>query len=180
VTKLTVVYLNDTGHVLAALSRVDPPQGTEQVSALVGAGLPVRFIGNLPADATLSAQDLDLTTVDNQPAVVISPQAFMVTFDTKGQAQVQNAGAASQITLAITTSSGATVTGANAQVPARIGLQKVTSPSLAPTTLNSVSVGPGAGGTVVAGPTGFTSGDVWNMYALVQGLQPAVKQITIP
>jgi hypothetical protein len=177
--KLTVVYLNSTGHVLAALTRADPPQGTEQASALVGTGLLVRFIGSLPADATVSAQDLAVVTVDDQSGVVISPQSFMVTFDSKGQAQVQNAGAANQITLAIDTTSGATVTGATAQGPAWVGLQKVTSPSLAPTTLSQVSVGPGPHGSVVAGPGGFTSGDKWNMYALVPGVQPAIKQITV-
>ena len=180
-TKLTVVYLKDTGHVLAALTRANPPQGTEHVSALVGTGLPVRFIGRFQADATVPAQDLDLATVDDQPGVVASPQSFKVTVDSKGQAQLTSAGAASQITFAITKTSGATVTGATTQVPARVGLQKVvTSSSLAPVKLNPVTVGPGASGTVVAGPAGFVSGDKWNMYVLVQGLQPAVRQITVP
>ncbi|HJY95653.1 MAG TPA: hypothetical protein VJ371_11910 [Streptosporangiaceae bacterium] len=179
-TKVTVVYLKDTGHVLAALTRANPPQGTEQVSALVGTGLPVRFIGGHQADATVAAQDLDLATVDDQPGVVTNPQSFRVTFDAKGQAQVTSAGAASQITLDITTSSGATVTGATTQVPARVGLQKVvTSSSLAPAKLNPVTVGPGASGTVVAGPAGFALHDIWNMYVLVQGLQPNVQQLTV-
>ena len=34
-SKLTVVFLKDTGHVLAALTRADPPTAAEQVSALV-------------------------------------------------------------------------------------------------------------------------------------------------
>ena len=180
-TKLTVVYLADTGHVLAALTRADPPpQGTEQVSAFVGTGLPVRFIGDLPADATIAAQYLAVATVDDLPEVVINPQSFMVTIDSKNQAQVKNAGAPSLITLAIKQGSGATVTGASAQLPAWVGLQHVTpSSSLAPTILNQVTVGPGANGTVVAGPGGFVTGDKWNMYALVQGFQPAVGPVTV-
>ena len=96
-SKLTVVYLKDTGHVLAALTRADPPQGTEPVSALVGTGLPVRFVGRPPADVTVPAEDLAAVTVDDQPEVVISPQSFQVIFRIrKGQAlQVKNAGAAS-------------------------------------------------------------------------------------
>lgn len=116
-TKLTVVYLSDTGHVLAALTRADPPTGTEQVSALVGTGLPVRFIGNLRADAIVAAQCLAVATFDDQPGVVTSPQSFIV--DSKSPAQVQNAGASSQVTLAISHVSGATVTGASA--PGRPG-----------------------------------------------------------
>jgi hypothetical protein len=140
----------------------------------------VRFIGGHQADATVAAQDLDLATVDDQPGVVTNPQSFRVTSDAKGQAQVTSAGAASQITLDITTSSGATVTGATTQVPARVGLQKVvTSSSLAPAKLNPVTVGPGASGTVVAGPAGFALHDIWNMYVLVQGLQPNVQQLTV-
>ena len=51
-TKLTAVYLTKTLHVLAALTRTDPPQGDEPVSALIGTGLPVRFIGQLPVNVT--------------------------------------------------------------------------------------------------------------------------------
>lgn len=178
-TKLTVVYLSDTGHVLAALTRADPPSGTEQVSALVGTGLPVRFIGNLRADAIVAAQYLAVATVDDQPGVVTNPQSFVVIVDSKSQAQVQNAGASGQITLAISHVSGATVTGASAPGPAWVGLQKVTSSSLAPITLNSVTLKPGASGTVVAGPGGFVTGETWNMYALVQGVEPVVSQCTV-
>jgi len=175
-SKLTVVYLTDTWHVLAALTRTAPPKGTEPAGALVGTGLPVRFIGNLPADATVSAQDLALATVDDQPGVLISPQSYKVVFDSKGQAQVQNAGAAGQVTLAIDTQHGATITGVTASLPARVGLQNVTSPGPAHTVLSPVTVGPG--GTVVR-QAGFAAGEKWNMYALVQGLPPVVKNFTL-
>lgn len=176
-SKLTVVYLTDTWHVLAALARTEPPQIAEPASALVGSGLPVRFIGTLPADATVSAQDLAVATVDDQPEVVVSPQSFKVVFDSQGKPQVQNAGAAGQVKLTITATAGATVSGVNVSLPARVGLQKVTSSSLAPAVLSPVTVG--LGGTVVAGPAGFAANDTWNMYVLVQGLQPVAQLITV-
>lgn len=176
-SKLTVVYLKDAGHVLAALTRADPPQQAEPASALVGIGLPVRFIDNLPADVTLPAQDLATVTVDDQPEVVVGPQGFQVVQDSQGQPQVTNVGAASHVTLAIDTSAGATVTLSNATLPAMVVLQKVASPSLPPTIVSPVTVGPG--GTVVLGKAGFTTGQKWNMYLFVQGLQPVAQQITI-
>jgi hypothetical protein len=176
-TKLTVVYMQDTGHVLAALTRTDPPQGTEPVSALVGTSLLVRFIGNLPASAAVSAQDLNIATVDDQPGVVIGPQGFMVTFDPKGQAQVGRAKAANQFTLAIDTTLGATISGATVGQNARVGLQKVTPSGLPPTTLFRTTVA--AGFAIVAPTSEFTSGDIWNMYALVPGFEPAFAQIPV-
>ncbi len=182
-SKLTVVYLKDTGHVLAALTRADPPQGDEPVTALVGTGLPVSSIGGLATDVILPVANLAAVTVDdNQPEVLINPQNFQVVQDPQGQApaQVKNVGVSgSQVLLAIDVTSGATVTVKNVpsatSLPAVVVLQKVTSPSLAPTILSPVTVTVGSTGTVVSGPTGFVKNDKWNMYAFVQGLQPAAS-----
>jgi|tagenome__1003787_1003787.scaffolds.fasta_scaffold20227794_2 hypothetical protein len=180
-SKLTVVYLKDTGHVLAALTRADPSTGDKPVSALVGAGLPVSAIAETSADVTLSAQDLAAATVDDdQPEVLINPQNFQVVPDPQGQGppQVKNIGAAGQVVLSVTTS-GAKVTVTNVpsatSLPAVVVLQNIKSPSVAPNILSPVTVTVGPGGTVVSGSTGFAEGDTWKMFAFVQGLPPAAS-----
>ena len=56
-------------------------------------------------------------------------------------------------------------------------LQKVTSPTLAPTILAPVTVTVGSGGTVVSDQTGFATNDKWNMLAFVQGLRPVASGV---
>jgi len=178
-SKLTVVYLKDTGHVLAALTRANPPAAAEPVSALVGTGLPVSFMGGLSLDVSFPAQDLAAVTVDDRPGVVIAPQDYQVVQDPRSQAppQVNDLGSPHQVTFAITAAAGATVTVANARLPARVVLQKVPLATSVPTVVSQVDVGPGS--TVVAGPSGFTAGDTWNMYVLVQGLAPTAGKVTV-
>jgi hypothetical protein len=180
-SKLTVVYLKDTGHVLAALTRADPPAGDEPVSALVGAGLPVSAIAETSAGVTLPAQGLTAVTVDDdQPEALINPQNFQVVPDPQGQGppQVKNVGGTGQVVVSVSTS-GAKVTVTNVpsatSLPAVVVLQNVKSPSVAPEILSPVTVTVGPGGTVVSGSTGFAAGDTWNMFAFVQGLPPAAS-----
>jgi len=184
-TKLTVVQLKDTGHVLAALTRADPPQGTEQASTLVGAGLPLSSVGGVAADFTVPAQDLAPVTVDDQPEVLINPQGFQVVQDPQGQAppQVKNVGVpGSSVDLTIAASSGAAVkvTGVSSAttLQAVVVLQNVTTPNLAATILPTVTVTIGTA-TPVSGKTGFVTGDKWNVYAFVQSLSPAANEVTV-
>ena len=84
-TRFTVIYLKATGHVLAALTRADPPADAEPVTALVGGGLPVSRIGAAAADITVPANVLAAVTIDDdQPNVMTSPQAFQVAPDPQG------------------------------------------------------------------------------------------------
>jgi hypothetical protein len=184
-SELTVVYLKDTGHVLAALTRADPPAGAEPVSDLVNKGLPVSTIDGTPADVILAATYLAAVTIDDdQPEVLINPQNFQVIQDPQGQAppRVKNVGVpGSTVTLTLSAASGATVTVTGVpsatSLPAVVVLQKVTSPSLAPTILAPVTVPIGSGGTVVSDQTGFAVHDTWNMLAFVQGLQPVASGV---
>lgn len=179
-SKLTVVFLKDTKHVLAALTRADPPAAGEQVSALVGAGLPVGAIDGASADVVVPVANLDAVTVDDQPEVLLNPQGFQVVEDPQKltPSTVTSVGVSgSTVGLAISHALGASVTVTN--VPSAISLravvilQKVASPSLAPLILvSTVTVG---SNTVVAAPNGFVTGDTWNMSAFVQTLRPAVS-----
>lgn len=180
-SKLTLVYLKDTGHVLAALTRADPPAGDEPVTALIGAGLPVGTIAETSADVTMPAQGLAAVTVDDdQPEVLINPQNFQVVPDPQGggSPKVKNVGGTGQIVLSVSTS-GARVTVTNVpsatSLSAVVVLQNIKSPSVAPDILSPVTVTVGSGGTVVSGSTGFAQGDTWNMFAFVQGLPPAAS-----
>lgn len=174
--KLTVVYLKDTGNVLAALTRADPPAADEPVTALVGTSLPVSAFDKATAGITLPVQDLAAVTVDDQPEVVVSPQGYQVIQDPQGALQVKSASPPGQVTLAITTTGGATVTVSNAS-PAMVVLQKVTTSSPPPTILSPVTVGPGS--TTVFSKTIFAAHETWNMYAFVQGLHPAAEQFPL-
>jgi hypothetical protein len=183
-TKLTVVYLQSTMHVLAALTRTDPPQADEPVSALIGTGLPVRFIGQLPVDLILHAQDLSAVTVDNQPDVLINPQNFQVAQDQQSQAlQVIAAGVpGSTVNCTIDHTSGAaiTVTGVLSapSLQAVVVLQKLTPPRPAPTILPPVTLTMGVS-TPVHDKSGFLAGDTWNVYALVKTLLPTAQSVHV-
>ncbi len=183
---ITIVNLTDTGHVLAALTRADPPTGDEPVTALVGAGLPVRGIDTAAADIILPAANLAAATVDfdHPEQVLLNPQNFQVVQDPQtGDRTLQNIGVQAQVTVNISAALGATVKVTNVQsaisLPALVVLQKVTSPSLPPTILSPVTITVGPGGTVVLDPTGFKSGDDWNVYAFVQGQKPTASGVHI-
>ncbi len=179
-SKLTVVYLKDTGHVLAALTRADPPTAGEPIGALVNKGLPVSAVDTTAADITVPVANLAAATVaDDQPEVLINPQNFQVVQDPQGQAppRVKNVGVqGSTVSVALHHASGATVTVTNVpsatSLPAVVVLQKIMSPSLPPTILAPVTITVGSGGTVIGDQTGFVAGDTWNVYAFVQGLVP--------
>lgn len=184
-TKITVVQLKDTGHVLAALTRADPPQGTEQADALVGAGLRVSAAGGLAADFTVPAQDLTLVTVDGQPEVLLNPQGYQVVPDPQGQApaQVKNVGVpGSSVIPTIGAGAGAEVkvTGVSSATTLQVVvvLQNATTPNQAPIVLPAVTATVGAA-TAVSGKTGFVTGDKWNVYAFVQGLSPTAVEVTV-
>jgi hypothetical protein len=178
-SKLTVVYLIDTGHVLAALTRADPPTAAEPVGALVNKGLPMSAVYVTAADITVPVANLASVTVDDTlPEVLTSPQNFQVVRDQQTQAvQVKNFGVGGGVVaMALDHASGATVTVTNVpsatSLPAVMVFQKVTSPSLPPTILAPVTITVGSSGTLVSDQTGFVAGDKWNVYAFVQGLLP--------
>lgn len=179
-TKLTAVYLKRTSHVLAALTRTDPPQTDEPVSALIGSGLLVRFIGQLPLNITFYAQDLSAVTVDNQPDVLINRQNYQVVQDpTTGAFQVTGVGAQGLVVPDITTTKGATVTVNTAlSWPAIVVLQKLLGAASPPPVIVSLLTIPSAPALVLP-KSAFASGDKWNMYALVQTLPPFSQTITV-
>lgn len=185
-SKLTVVYLADTGHVLAALTRADPPAAAEPVGALVNKGLPVSAVDATAADITVPVANLASVTVDDtQPDVLVNPQNFQVVQDQQTQKpQVKNVGVAgSTVGMALDHGSGATVTVTNVptatSLPAVVVLQKVTSPGLPPTILAPVTITVGSGGTVVCDQAGFAVGDKWKAYAFVQGLVPKALALAV-
>jgi len=178
-TKLTAVYLTKTLHVLAALTRTDPPQGDEPVSALIGTGLPVRFIGQLPVNVTFHATDLSAVTVDDQPDVLVNRQNYQVAPDPKTQAlQVTAVGPTNLVTPAIVSASSATIQVAlPTPVPAIVVLQQLT-PVSPPPFIKSLLTIPFVP-TPVLGASAFAPGDVWNMYVLVLGLPPVSQKFTV-
>lgn len=175
-SKLTVVFLKDSGHVLAALTRADPPTATESVSALVGAGLSVGPVNGASAAVTIPAAMLDAVTVDDQPGVVLDPLGFRVVEDPQGlkPPTVTSAGVpGSTVVTTISHTAGATVTVQDiplASLTAVLVLQQVASPSPAPRiAVTTLTVG---NPSVVAG--GFAQNDTWDVYAFVQTLRLAV------
>jgi hypothetical protein len=178
-TKLTVVFLKDSGHVLAALTRADPPAANEPVSALVETGLPLAVIDGAPADVTFPVANLDAVTVDDQPEVLLDPQGFQVIQDPQNllPPKVTSVGVVGSV---VTPSISAT-TGAAVQVTgpppltlmAVVVLQNVTAP--AQTRIRVGKVTPGSPPAVVDSKGVYTVGDKWTVYTFVQTLQPTVS-----
>jgi hypothetical protein len=193
-SKLTVVYLKDTGHVLAALTRADPPAAAEAVRALTGAGLPIGPIDGASAAITIPAAMLHAVTVDDQPGATLDPLGFQVVEDPQRLKPPMVTGAGVQgstVTLTIRQSNGATVTVTNvpsaAPLTAVVALQKAASPTPAAIiVVTTVTVGsPGVvvlppGGFVTSdNPGGLVPNDNWNMYAFVQSLRPAAALVQV-
>jgi len=89
---LTVVYAADTGHVVGALALTGARDGVgsgaqPEVADLVGPALPLRVslgdgrIATLP----LSARELAVASVDDEPAALAEPLAFGVETTTDGK-----------------------------------------------------------------------------------------------
>jgi hypothetical protein len=176
-SRLTAVFLKDTRHVLAALTRADPPTASEQVNALVGAGLPI----GPPVDGTtVPVAKLDAVTVDDQLEVLLDPWGFQVVEDPQKlqPPTVTTVGVmGSTVDLAISQVQGASVKVTNVpsapSLTAVVVLQKVASSSPAP--LIVVTTVPVGSQKVVVAPGEFLTNDTWNMYAFVQTLRPAVS-----
>jgi hypothetical protein len=175
-SKLTVVFLKDTGHVLAALTRADPPAANEPVGALVDTGLPVIVINGTPTDVTVPVAMLDAVTVDDQPEVLFNPQDFQVVQDPQKllPPKVTTIGVVgSTVDLAISASHGASVKAQNVPpdktLRAVVVLQRVTPPGPLVIVARTVTVD---SATMVENQITFSTTDKWNMYAFVQKLQP--------
>jgi hypothetical protein len=189
-TALTVVYLKDTGHVLAAVTTAVPPEGSEPVKALVGAHLPWRGTGQASVDVTFPDHLLAaVTVVENLPDIsrsgvpratpLIDPQAFQVVKDPQNKTPpkvttfpstaiaptAQLAFASLKLTVTLT---NVPVT---ASLPAIVVLQEITTPAQAGTIVAPVTVTGATSGTTVA--TGFQTGQTWSAFAFVQGMPPA-------
>ena len=99
--KMTVLYVKDTGHVMAAITQaaptqwppVDPavPDPSPEVRALVGDILPVRSFDNLasqelkPVTLFVPAERLAALTVDLDEAQLLAPRLCQVAGSTKVQ-----------------------------------------------------------------------------------------------
>lgn len=86
---LSVVYVPDTGHVVAALA-VNGVQAPDDVSALVGSALPLRVAvsGGETVELALRAAKLAGLAADDEPGVFADPLAFGVDQVTTADQQV--------------------------------------------------------------------------------------------
>ena len=68
-TTLTMIYLRDTGHALAGVTRATAPAAAEPVAALVGPGLPLRRVGDKqhPMAFSVPADRLAAANFDHEP-----------------------------------------------------------------------------------------------------------------
>ncbi|WP_050800209.1 hypothetical protein [Streptomyces himastatinicus] len=89
---LTVVYAADTGHVVGALALTGASTGVgsgapPEVADLVGSALPLRVsLGDgRMATLPLSARELAVASVDDEPAALAEPLAFGVEVTTDGK-----------------------------------------------------------------------------------------------
>jgi hypothetical protein len=177
-SKLTVIYLQATGHVLAAVTRAVPAETTEPITALIGPYLPVRSIGSdsQPVTLTFSADLLRAVTVNDQPNVVVNPQGFQV-IQQDSAVQVTPVVAAGGLNTVLSPE-GVTVGPVkptpNNSLPVMVVLRKVaTTPSVpTPTVLSSFI--PALNDTVVL-PIALAEKDTWVTLTLVSGYAPVAN-----
>ena len=85
--KMTVLYVKDTGHVVAALTRVADPEALLTADLLVGEALMLRYIGDPIALAygftnfLIESDELDMLTPDLDSGVTLSPRSFLIDGD---------------------------------------------------------------------------------------------------
>lgn len=82
--KMQVLFVQLTGHVLAAFTRTADPEGKAKVSDLTGTGLPIRNRQNVFASSSAAVETLmvppdalDLAVVDFDPDVFSEPLGFV-------------------------------------------------------------------------------------------------------
>jgi hypothetical protein len=183
-TELTVLYLRDTGNVLAAITRADPSGRAQTVAELVGASLPLRFIdGGTPMALSLPAARLAAATVDDDPTVVQGPTDYGVVEkkedgETKYQltSQADSTGVVvvlrgSEVDITIPT---APITAAR---PVLVVLEKVVASPPRPATV-IVSGSIPVGSQAVTLNAQLETGD-WDTAAFVQGMTPYTTQETV-
>lgn len=183
-TTLTIIYLRDTGHALAGVTRATAPGAVEPVAALVGPGLPLRRVGDQqhPMAFSVAADRLAAANFDREPfpddlakhGVSEHKQNDQVTHELVTLAD----GSTVVVALAAT---GVTVTPPavpTEALPVLVVLQKnVASPPVPAPVILSGSI-----------PAFTTQGDLaatldngdWNALAFVTGYTPHGKHQTLP
>lgn len=82
--KMTVLFVKDTGQVVAALTRAADPEAKLTADLLVGEALVLRYIGDPTAlaygftDFLIESDELDVLTPDLDTDVISSPRSFFV------------------------------------------------------------------------------------------------------
>jgi hypothetical protein len=82
--KMTLLFVKETGHVLAAITRAADAEAKITAGALAGTALPVRFVGNPGGsgydDTVLSvpADQLDVFTADYEARALVQPNDYFV------------------------------------------------------------------------------------------------------
>jgi hypothetical protein len=182
-TQLTVLYLGDTGHVVAAVTRADPSGKAPTVAELVGSGLPVRFInGGAPIALSLPAARLAAAAVDDDPTVPQGPTDYgVVETQQDGQTRHELTSQAdgSGITVVLN-ESDVTVTipaAAASALPVLVTLDKVVSAPPRPDTV-VVSGSIPVGGKTVTMRAPLETGD-WDTAVFVAGMTPYTEQATV-
>jgi hypothetical protein len=81
-SKMQVLFVKQTGHVLAAFTRAADPEGKLKVEDLVGTALPVRAANDVmaatsPEPLFVPSDSLDIATVDLEEEALVAPSSFI-------------------------------------------------------------------------------------------------------
>jgi hypothetical protein len=107
--KMTVLFVKHTGHVLAALTRNADPEGKISAEDVARGGLLVRGLGGSEQFKVLP-EELELITVDLDPALLRQPRAFIIDNGQPLQTPVATVANVSLTSANITVALGAPVT----------------------------------------------------------------------
>jgi hypothetical protein len=189
---LTVVYLQSTRNVLAALTRAAPPGPGEPVTALVGTSLPVRAVGSTSTNMTIPASALAAVTVnDTQPDAVLDPQGFQVVDDPQDKTvhlvtpiPPPTGSPPPTISLKLDTTNGAVMKATHVATPTLTlvaVLQKVTMPPQAATVIGPVTlvISSGSVSFTAAPGTEFATSETWDFAVFIQAMPPQAISTTL-
>lgn len=82
--KMTLLFVKETGHVLAAITRAADAESEIEAGALAGTALLVRYVGNPTGDGygdkmlSVPADQLDVFTADYEARALLRPNDYFV------------------------------------------------------------------------------------------------------
>ncbi len=177
--KMTVLYVKQTGHVLAAVTRVAAPDGKIVPDELAGSGLLVRGLGNNLQTFELPTPELDVQVVNLESNLLLRPWAYSFDDASKSVSLVTAAISATTVLTKtqVTVTLGQAVVATTAKLMIQIQGGSLAKPliiKIPDTQIGTTTT------TVINVPIVTLDDGDYQMVIFVSGRLPSVSSITFP